>query len=111
MTRELLPSLPQNNMEAPPLVTPKDPPDRMDESLNQIVPDIPTKPYDIRDVIKKVVDDGYFFEVQEHYARNIVIGFARMNGRPGGSTANQPPGLAGGLAINSSIKGARSVRF
>src|SRR3990170_2170046 len=81
MIRELLSFLPQNNMEDPPLVTPKDSPDRRDGSLNQIVPDIPTKPYDIRDVIRKVVDDGYFFEVQEHYARNIVIGFARMNGR------------------------------
>ena len=111
MIRELLSFLPQNNMEDPPLVTPKDSPDRMDESLNQIVPDIPTKPYDIRDVIKKVVDDGYFFEVQEHYARNIVIGFARMNGRTVGITANQPAVLAGCLDINSSIKGARFVRF
>ena len=111
MIRELLSFLPQNNMEDPPLVTPKDSPDRMDESLNQIVPDIPTKPYDIRDVIRKVVDDGYFFEVQEHYARNIVIGFARMNGRSVGITANQPAVLAGCLDINSSIKGARFVRF
>ena len=111
MIRELLSFLPQNNMEDPPLVTPKDSPDRMDESLNQIVPDIPTKPYDIRDVIKKVVDDGYFFEVQEHYAKNIVIGFARMNGRTVGITANQPAVLAGCLDINSSIKGARFVRF
>ena len=76
-----------------------------------VVPDIPTKPYDIRDVIKKVVDDGYFFEVQEHFAKNIVIGFARMNGRPVGITANQPAVLAGCLDINSSIKGARFVRF
>ena len=111
MIRELLSFLPQNNMEDPPLVTPKDSPDRMDESLNQIVPDIPTKPYDIRDVIRKVVDDGYFFEVQEHYARNIVIGFARMNGRSVGITANQPAVLAGCLDINSAIKGARFVRF
>jgi propionyl-CoA carboxylase beta chain len=76
-----------------------------------VVPDIPTKPYDIRDVIKKVVDDGDFFEIQEHYARNIVIGFARMNGRSVGITANQPAVLAGCLDINSSIKGARFVRF
>jgi len=111
MIRELLSFLPQNNMEDPPLVTPKDSPDRRDGSLNQIVPDIPTKPYDIRDVIRKVVDDGYFFEVQEHYARNIVIGFARMNGRSVGITANQPAVLAGCLDINSAIKGARFVRF
>src|SRR5574341_1630442 len=108
---ELLSFMPQNNMEDPPVVAPKDDPERMDESLNAAVPDIPTKPYDIRDVIKKVVDDGYFFEIQEHFARNIVIGFARMNGRPVGITANQPAVLAGCLDINSSIKGARFVRF
>jgi propionyl-CoA carboxylase beta chain len=111
LIRELISFIPQNNMEDPPVVAPKDSPDRRDESLNQIVPDIPTKPYDIRDVIKKVVDDGYFFEIQEHYARNIVIGFARMNGRPVGITANQPAVLAGCLDISSSIKGARFVRF
>src|SRR5512134_1445915 len=111
LIRELLSFIPQNNMEDPPSVAPKDSPDRTDESLNGVVPDIPTKPYDIRDVIKKVVDDGDFFEVQEHYARNIVIGFARMNGRPVGITANQPAVLAGCLDINSSIKGARFVRF
>jgi len=92
-------------------VTPKDSPDRTDESLNQVVPDIPTKPYDIRDVVTKVADDGDFFEIQEHYARNIVIGFARMNGRSVGVVANQPAILAGCLDINSSIKGARFVRF
>ena len=111
LIRELLSFMPQNNREDPPVVAPKDSPDRKDESLNQIVPDIPTKPYDIRDVVKKVVDDAYFFEIQEHYARNIVIGFARMNGRPVGITANQPAVLAGCLDINSSIKGARFVRF
>src|SRR5574342_1128604 len=111
LIRELISFIPQNNLEDPPVVAPKDSPDRKDESLNQIVPDIPTKLYDIRDVIKKVVDDGYFFEIQEHYARNIVIGFARMNGRPVGITANQPAVLAGCLDINSSIKGARFVRF
>jgi propionyl-CoA carboxylase beta chain len=98
-------------MEDPPAVTPKDSPDRTDESLNQVVPDIPTKPYDIREVITKVADDGDFFEIQEHYARNIVIGFARMNGRSVGVVANQPAILAGCLDINSSIKGARFVRF
>ena len=101
LIRELLSFIPQNNMEDPPAVTPKDAPDRMDEALNNVVPDIPTKPYDIRDVIRKVVDDGYFLEIQEHYARNIVIGFARMNGRPVGITANQPAVLAGCLDINS----------
>jgi len=111
LIRELLSFVPQNNMEDPPIAATKDPPDRMDESLNQIVPDLPTKPYDIRDVVKKVVDDGYFFEIQEHYAKNIVIGFARMNGRAVGITANQPAILAGCLDINSSIKGARFVRF
>ncbi len=111
LIRELLSFVPQNNMEDPPSVVPKDPPDRTDESLNSVVPDIPTKPYDMRDVIKKVVDDGEFLEVQEHYARNIVIGFARMNGRSVGVTANQPAILAGCLDINSSIKGARFVRF
>ena len=73
LIRELLSFVPQNNMEDPPAVTPKDSPDRTDESLNQVVPDIPTKPYDIRDVIKKVVDDGYFFEVQEHFAKCFYI--------------------------------------
>src|SRR4030066_2502486 len=111
MIRELLSFLPQNNMEDPPLVTPKDSLDRRDESLNQIVPDIPTTPSDLRDVTRKGGDDGYFFEVQEHCAKNIVIGFARMNGRTVGGTANQPAVLAGGLDINSAIKGARFVRF
>lgn len=111
LIRELLSFVPQNNMEDPPSVTPKDSPDRTDESLNQVVPDIPTKPYDIRDVITKVADDADFFEIQEHYARNIVIGFARMNGRSVGVVANQPAILAGCLDINSSIKGARFVRF
>jgi propionyl-CoA carboxylase beta chain len=111
LIRELLSFMPQNNMEDPPFVAPKDTPDRADESLNQVVPDIPTKPYDIRDVITKVADDGDFFEIQEHYARNIVIGFTRMNGRPIGVVANQPAILAGCLDINSSIKAARFVRF
>ncbi|GAB4228939.1 MAG: acyl-CoA carboxylase subunit beta [Deltaproteobacteria bacterium] len=111
LIRELLSFIPQNNMEDPPSVAPKDFPDRMDETLNQVVPDIPTKPYDIRDVVRKVVDDGDFFEIQEHYARNIVIGFARVNGRSVGVVGNQPAILAGCLDINSSIKGARFVRF
>ncbi|MBP2673567.1 MAG: propionyl-CoA carboxylase, beta subunit [Deltaproteobacteria bacterium] len=111
LIRELLSFLPQNNMEDPPAVAAKDPPDRADEALNTMVPDIPTKPYDMRDVIRKVVDDGNFFEVQEYFARNIVIGFARLNGRPVGVVGNQPAVLAGCLDINSSVKGARFVRF
>jgi propionyl-CoA carboxylase beta chain len=111
LIRELLSFLPQNNMEDPPAVAAKDPPDRADEALDTMVPDIPTKPYDMRDVIRKVADDGYFFEVQEYYARNIVVGFARLNGRPVGIVGNQPAVLAGCLDINSSVKGARFVRF
>jgi propionyl-CoA carboxylase beta chain len=111
LIREILSFLPQNNMEDPPSVVPRDAPDRIDKSLNSIVPDIPTKPYDMRDVIKRSVDDGEFFEIQEHYAQNIVIGFARMNGRSIGIVANQPAVLAGCLDINSSVKGARFVRF
>ena len=111
LIREMLSFLPQNNMEDPPAVTPKDSPDRIDKSLNDIVPDIPTKPYDMRDVIRKVTDDGGFFEIQEHYAKNIVIGFARMNGRSIGIVANQPAILAGCLDIDSSVKAARFVRF
>ncbi len=111
LIRELLSFIPQNNMEDPPVVVTNDPADRLDAGLNQIVPAVPTRPYDIRDIVRVVVDDGYFFEIQEHYAKNIVIGFGRMNGRPVGITANQPAVLAGCLDINSSIKGARFVRF
>lgn len=111
LIREMLSFMPQNNMEDPPAVTPKDSPDRTDKGLNNIVPDIPTKPYDMRDVIRKVVDEAEFFEIQEHYAKNIVIGFARMNGRSIGVVANQPAVLAGCLDIDSSVKGARFVRF
>ena len=88
-----------------------DPIDRADAALDRIVPDESNLPYDIKDVIHAVADDGYFFEVQEHYAKNIVVGFARLNGRPVGIVANQPAFLAGTLDINASIKGARFVRF
>ena len=81
------------------------------QALDRIVPNESNLPYDIKDVIHAVVDDGYFFEVQEHYAKNIVVGFARLNGRPVGIVANQPAFLAGTLDINASIKGARFVRF
>ena len=88
-----------------------DPIERSEEALNKIVPPESNKPYDIRRIIELVVDDGYFFEIQEHYARNIVIGFARLNGQPIGVVANQPAYLAGVLDIDASVKGARFVRF
>lgn len=109
--RELLSFMPQNNMEDPPVVVCTDNPDREDEHLQTVVPDNPYKPYDIKDIITSVVDDGYFLEVHAHYAQNIAIGFARLNGRPVGVVANQPAVLAGTLDIDASIKGARFVRF
>jgi propionyl-CoA carboxylase beta chain len=111
MIRELLGYLPLNNRESPPRKPAKDPATRMDPALDSIVPAESNKPYDIKDVIHRVVDDSDFFEVHEHYARNIVVGFARMEGRPIGIVANQPAFLAGCLDINSSVKGARFVRF
>src|SRR3954467_3400445 len=111
MVRELLSFMPSNNLEDPPRRESTDPSDRADSSLDRLVPSESNKPYDIKDAINAIVDDGYFFEVQEHYAKNIVIGFARMNGRPVGIVANQPAFLAGVLDIDSSIKGARFVRF
>src|SRR6202048_4139582 len=89
MVRELLSFVPSNNLDAPPRKPCTDPIDRGDAALDKIVPSESNKPYDIKDVIHSVVDDGYFFEVQEHYARNIVVGFARLNGKPGGIVANQ----------------------
>src|SRR5712692_1252799 len=109
--RKLLSFLPQNNMEAPPLVQPTDDPLRADEVLDTIVPDVTTKPYDMKEVIRHIVDENDFFEVQEHYAQNILIGFARLNGRAVGIIAQQPIVLAGVLDINASVKGARFVRF
>jgi propionyl-CoA carboxylase beta chain len=111
LIRELLSFLPQNNLEDPPRRQPTDDPNRMDETLNTLVPDNPNKPYDIKELIRGVVDEGYFFEVQEHLAQNIVIGFARLDGAPVGIVANQPMVLAGCLDINSSIKAARFIRF
>ncbi len=111
MIRELMSFLPSNNMEDPPIKPTNDPPDRIDESLDEVVPVDPNKPYDIKDIITKIVDDGIFFEIQPYYAQNIVIGFARMAGKPVGFVANQPAHLAGVLDINSSIKAARFVRF
>src|SRR6202158_1688780 len=111
MVRELLSFMPSNNLDDPPRKPCTDPIDRADAALDKIVPDQSNLPYDIKDVIHAVVDDGYFFEVQEHYAKNIVIGFARLNGKPVGIVANQPAFLAGTLDINASVKGARFVRF
>jgi propionyl-CoA carboxylase beta chain len=111
MVRELLSFLPSNNLEDPPRRACSDPADREDEFLDTLVPEESNLPYDIKDVIRAVADDGYFFEVHEHYARNIVVGFARLHGRPVGMVANQPAFLAGVLDIDSSVKGARFVRF
>lgn len=110
LLRMLLGYLPSNNMEDPPFIRSKDDPLRTDDSLDTIVPDNPNKPYDIKEVIRKVVDDGRFFEVQEHFAGNIVVGFARLGGRSVGIVANQPQVLAGVLDINASEKAARFVR-
>ena len=111
MIRELLSFLPSNNLEDPPRKPSTDPASRRDEALNTLVPEEPQKPYDIKDAIHSVVDDAYFFEVHEHFAKNIVVGFARLDGRPIGIVANQPAFLAGVLDINASVKGARFVRF
>ncbi len=111
MVRELLSFLPSNNLDDPPRKTCTDPIDRADAALDTLVPAQSNQPYDMKDIIHAVVDDAYFFEVQEHYAKNIVVGFARLNGRPVGIVANNPAMLAGTLDINASIKGARFVRF
>src|ERR1700741_5104385 len=111
MIRELLGFLPSNNVEDPPRRQTSDSPARREESLNTLVPEDAQKPYDIKDAIHAVVDDGYFFEAHEHFARNIVVGFARLDGRPVGIVANQPAFLAGTLDINASVKAARFFRF
>jgi len=111
MIRELLTFLPSNNMEDPPRRATSDSPTRREESLNTLVPDDAQKPYDIKDAIHAIMDDGYFFEVHEHFAKNIVVGFARLDGKPVGIVANQPAFLAGVLDINASVKAARFVRF
>ena len=109
--RELLSFIPDNNMEDPPEKKSTDPLDRVNDKLNHIIPDDPNQPYNICELIQEVLDDNYFFEVQEHYAKNIVIGFGRLSGKPVGIVANQPDHLAGVLDINSSDKGARFIRF
>jgi propionyl-CoA carboxylase beta chain len=111
MIRELVSYLPQNNRDDAPARASADPIDRADASLDTVVPAESNLPYDIKDIIHRVVDDGEFFEIHEHWARNIVVGFARMDGRTVGIVANQPAFLAGCLDINSSTKGARFVRF
>lgn len=111
MLRKLLSYLPQNNLEDPPISECSDPIDRLDDYLNEIIPENPNKPYDVKDVICAIVDNGEFMEVQRSYAQNIVIGFAKFDGMPVGIVANQPNFLAGVLDINSSRKAARFVRF
>jgi propionyl-CoA carboxylase beta chain len=112
--RELLTFLPQNNREDPPRLPEsarKDSPDRRDASLDTLIPADPAKPYDMHEVIKRVVDDGAFFEIQPEFALNMIVGFARLDGRPVGVVANQPAHLAGCLDISASLKAARFVRF
>ena len=109
--RELLSYLPSNNLDDPPLGTSEDDPDRESEALNTLVPEDPNRPYDIKQLITAVVDDGRFFEIHADYAKNLVVGFARFGNRSVGIVANQPAYLAGVLDIDASLKGARFVRF
>ena len=111
IVRELFSFIPSNNVEDPPRMPVSDPIDRAEPKLNEIVPEASNQPYDMRDVINHVVDEGYFFEVQQLFAPNIVVGFARLGGRSVGIVANQPAYLAGVLDISASVKGARFVRF
>ena len=108
--RRLLAHLPQNNLGEPPIVMTHDPSDRMDQELDDVVPSDPGKPYDMHDVLRRIVDDAAFFEIQPAWAGNIIIGFARLGGRPVGIVAQQPAVLAGALNIDASIKAARFVR-
>ena len=111
MIRELLGYLPSNNLDEPPRRETSDPTDREDESLDQLVPAAPNQPYDMHDLVQTVADDGAFLEVHRHFARNIIVGFARLGGRSVGIVANQPAHLAGTLDIDASVKAARFVRF
>jgi propionyl-CoA carboxylase beta chain len=111
LIRELLSFLPSNNLDDPPRLVSTDPPDREVPALDRLVPDAPNQPYEMLDVIHAIVDDGYFLEVHQHHARNLIVGFARLDGRPVGIVANQPAVLAGTLDIAASVKGARFVRF
>ncbi len=109
--KKLLSYMPSNNLELPPIIDCDDPVDRMDEELNNIIPSNPNKPYDMKEVINHIVDHGDFLEVHKDYAENIIVGFARLGGRPAGIIANQPAHLAGVLGIKSSQKGSRFIRF
>ena len=109
--RYLLSFLPQNNLDPPPFSQPADPPEREEPELDTLIPDNPNKPYDMHDVIHRVVDDGDFLEVHEHWAENVVCGLARLGGHPVGIVGNQPRSLAGVLDIDSAVKAARFVRF
>ena len=111
MIRELISFIPSNNMEDPPIVKTDDDPNRIDEKLQNLIPEDPNKPYDMTEIIESVVDNHNFLEVQPHYAKNMIVGFGRMDGRSVGIVANQPAFLAGCLDINSSVKAARFVRF
>ena len=109
--RKLMSYLPSNNVDDPPRIASKDHPNRKEMSLDEFIPDNPNKPYDMHQVIALVVDDGDFLEVHKYYAENLIVGFARLDGRPVGVVANQPAVLAGVLDIDASLKGARFVRF
>jgi propionyl-CoA carboxylase beta chain len=111
LIRELLAYLPSNNLDGPPRRETSDPLDREDDALDRIVPSSPNQPYDMLDLVHAIADDGAFLEVHRHYARNLVVGFARLGGRVVGIVANQPAHLAGTLDIDASVKGARFVRF
>ena len=111
LIREMMAFLPLNNQDDPPLKAPTDDPHRCEALLATLVPTNPSQPYDMREVLRAVADEGVFFEIQEHFARNLLIGFARLDGRPVGIVANQPSHLAGALDVDSSLKGARFVRF
>jgi len=111
LVRELLGFMPQNNQDDTPHLESSDPADRRDETLDTLVPIEPDQPYDIKEIITRVIDDANFVEVHEHFARNLVVGFARLAGQSVGIVANQPAVLAGCLDINASVKGARFVRF
>jgi propionyl-CoA carboxylase beta chain len=111
LIKKLLSYIPQNNLEDPSSIECTDDINRMDGELDEIIPDSPIKPYDMYDVIKRVVDNGEFLEVHKHYAKNLIVGFARLNGKSVGIVANQPAVLAGVLDCDSAMKGARFVRF
>jgi len=111
LIRDLLSFMPSNNLDDPPRARSSDEPEREDESLDRLVPLSPNQPYDMLDLIHAIADEGYFLEVHQHYAKNIIVGFARLDGRPAGIVANQPAVLAGTLDIDASVKGARFVRF